>query len=340
MSGQAGSICGPSERRSKLDEKLRNQPAQYANENGTPLKIWDDVTTELADIDTSELHYVTVPPHHIVMDFALRDENGEKSLEKNIEAASKWPPTYAEVSKSGKGLHLYYLYPGDTSVLSPIFDEGIEVKVFNGNASLRRKLIACNDLDINVLSSGLPVRQPKKVNRKGIKNEGHLRHLIGKALKKEIHPDTKSNMDYIRMILDEAYETGVPYDVENLRELIRRFGARSTNQSDYCTKLVDVMRFSSDVLPKDDDDTLVFFDMEVRPNVVIICWMRDDEDICHRIFNPTSADAEKLIKMNLVGFNNRKYDNHILYGIYLGNDANESYHLSKRIIKGDKNAFY
>ena len=38
--------------------------------------------TTLKDIDTKKLHYVKVPLNHIVIDFDLKDDNGEKSLEK------------------------------------------------------------------------------------------------------------------------------------------------------------------------------------------------------------------------------------------------------------------
>ena len=59
-----------------------------------------------------------IPENHIVIDFDLKDENGNKSFERNLEAASKWPATYAELSKSGSGIHLHYLYSGDVSKLS------------------------------------------------------------------------------------------------------------------------------------------------------------------------------------------------------------------------------
>ena len=59
-----------------------------------------------------------IPENHIVIDFDLKDENGNKSFERNLEAASKWPATYAELSKSGAGIHLHYLYSGDVSKLS------------------------------------------------------------------------------------------------------------------------------------------------------------------------------------------------------------------------------
>ena len=86
-----------------FDKDCGKYPAQYATSKGTPSKKWDNVTTTLDDINTKELHYVKVPENHIVIDFDIPDENGEKSLERNVEEASKWPPTYAEFSKVEKG---------------------------------------------------------------------------------------------------------------------------------------------------------------------------------------------------------------------------------------------
>jgi len=53
----------------------------------------------------------------ICIDFDIPDENGEKDFGRNLEEASKWPATYAEVSKSGKAIHLYYIYDGDPEKL-------------------------------------------------------------------------------------------------------------------------------------------------------------------------------------------------------------------------------
>ena len=99
--------------------------AQYATTKETPTKPWDEVTTKLSDIDTSKLHYVKIPENHIVIDFDIKGDDGKKSFEKNLEAANKWPATYAEVSKSGAGIHLHYIYTGDASKLSRVYDEGI-----------------------------------------------------------------------------------------------------------------------------------------------------------------------------------------------------------------------
>jgi len=140
---------------------------------------WNNVSTKLSELDTSRLHYVRVPENHIVIDFDIPDEEGNKCFERNVEEASKWPPTYAELSKSGSGIHLHYIYTGDVSKLSRVYDDHIEVKVFTGNSSLRRKLTKCNDLPISTISSGLPLKgENKMINFKGVKSERALRTLI------------------------------------------------------------------------------------------------------------------------------------------------------------------
>ena len=56
----------------------------------------------------------------------IPDDDGNKCFERNLEEASKWPATYAEVSKSGCGIHLHYIYTGDVSRLSRVYDDHIE----------------------------------------------------------------------------------------------------------------------------------------------------------------------------------------------------------------------
>ena len=68
-----------------LDDFEKDCLAQYATSKETPTMAWDKVTTKLSDIDTSKLHYVKVPENHIVIDFDIPDENGNKCLQKNIE---------------------------------------------------------------------------------------------------------------------------------------------------------------------------------------------------------------------------------------------------------------
>ena len=47
-----------------------------------------------------------------------------------MEAANKFPPTYAELSKSGQGIHLHYNYTGgDPSLLGRIYEEHIEDRI-------------------------------------------------------------------------------------------------------------------------------------------------------------------------------------------------------------------
>src|SRR3954464_6589995 len=141
---------------SLLDEVLASYPAQLAGAGEMPAKKWANVQTTLSDIDTRELHWVKVPENLICVDFDLKDLNGHKALERNLEAASAWPATYAELSKSGQGVHLHYFFGGSLADLAPEFAPGIEVKTYTGGSSLRRKLIRCNNIEIATISSGLP----------------------------------------------------------------------------------------------------------------------------------------------------------------------------------------
>ena len=319
--------------------------AQYASSKETPSKKWENVKTKLGELDTSKLHYVKVPENHIIIDFDIKDAAGNKSLDRNIEEASKWPPTYAELSKSGNGVHLHYIYSGDVTKLSRVYDDNIEIKVYTGNSSLRRRLTKCNNLPIATISSGLPLKGDSKlVNFEGIKSENALRTLIKRNLNKEYHPGTKPSVDFIKKILDDAYESDLGYDVSDLQNSVFAFAANSTNQADYCIKLVNNMHFKSKEpsLPIDSEiDKLVFYDVEVFPNLFLVNWKVEGEGKpVSRMINPKPAEIENLMKYKLVGFNCRRYDNHILYGRLIGYDNEKLYNLSQKIVNGDRDAFF
>ena len=328
-----------------FDKECGEYPAQYATSKGTPTKKWDNVTTTLNDIDTTKLHYVKVPENHIVIDFDIPDENGEKSLEKNVEEASKWPPTYAEFSKSGKGVHLHYIYTGDPKKLSAIYSDHIEVKVYSGKSSLRRKLTKCNNLPIATISSGLPLKgEDKVVNFEAIKTEKGIRTLIKKNLKKEIHPGTKPSIDFIYKILDDAYKSDLKYDVSDMKPAVLSFAASSTHQADYCIKLVNKMQFKSEEpsLPVGSrpEDKIVFYDVEIFPNLFLVNWKYEGEKSpVVRMINPKPAEIEELLKYKLVGFNCRRYDNHMLYARLMGYNNLQLFNLSQKIITEGKGFF-
>ena len=328
-----------------FDKECGEYPAQYATSKGTPTKKWDNVTTTLNDINTSELHYVKVPENHIVIDFDIPDENGEKSLEKNVEEASKWPPTYAEFSKSGKGVHLHYIYTGDPKKLSAIYSDHIEVKVYSGKSSLRRKLTKCNNLPIAKIGSGLPLKgEDKVVNFEAIKTEKGIRTLIKKNLKKEIHPGTKPSIDFIHKILDDAYKSDLKYDVSDMKPAVLSFAASSTHQADYCIKLVNKMQFKSEEpsLPVGSrpEDKIVFYDVEIFPNLFLVNWKYEGEKSpVVRMINPKPAEIEELLKYKLVGFNCRRYDNHMLYARLMGYNNLQLFNLSQKIITEGKGFF-
>lgn len=330
---------------SLLDTEYGYCSAQYASEDGKPIKPWDSVETKLENLDTRKLHYVRVPENLIVIDFDLKDENGAKSYEKNLEEASKWPATYAELSKSGAGIHLHYFYGGDPADLSRVFADDIEVKVFTGKSSLRRIVTYCNDIPIATISSGLPLRERRRmVKEEAIKSEKSLRELIKRNLRKEIHPATKPSIDFIYKILEDAYESELKYDVRDMRPAIQNFAMNSSHQADYCMKILSKMKFNSKEESENteeykEDTPIVFFDVEVFPNLFVVVLKRQGTGNAKiTLVNPKPADVEASFGFRLVGFNNRNYDNHILYAASMGYNNLQLYHLSKRIIAGDKDA--
>lgn len=335
---------------SLFDALAADWPAQYEiwdeeMQGYRPARKWSNVTTKLSEIDTAEIHYVKVPKNMIVIDFDLKDESGEKSLERNLEAASAWPATYGELSKSGRGVHLVYLYDGDVSELSGSHSDGVEVKTLLGDAALRRKLSHCNNIPVATLGDGaLPKKEKKVLTEQQIKSEVGLRALIARNLRKEIHPNTSSSISFIKKILDEAYEKKeFEYDLTDLRSPIMAFALNSTNQSFNCLKMAQTMKFVSEQgaeVPDQTkgveafvkDDRLCFFDIEVYPNLFVICYkMAGDADVV-KMINPSAEEVAALFKLKLVGYNCRRYDNHIMYAASLGYTVRELFELSQAII--------
>lgn len=326
---------------SQFDIECNTFVAQYAKPDGTPKRPWSKTDTTLADIDTHMLHYVRLPENHIVIDFDIPGPDGEKDYEKNLKEASKWPPTYAELSKSGKGIHLHYIYTGDPKKLSRIYDDHIEIKVFTGKSSLRRKLTKCNNLPISTISSGLPLKgEDKMVNFEAVKSEKTLRMRIKKNLNKEYHPNTKPSIDFIYKILEDAYNSGLNYDVSDMRNAVLALAASSTHQADTCIKIVNKMKFKSNDASEvvhNVEQPIIFYDVEVFPNLFLVNWkIQGEGKPVVRMINPKPKEIEELLKFRLVGFNCRRYDNHMLYACLMGYTNEQLYELSNKIVNSPK----
>ena len=318
-------------------------PAQYASSAGTPAKRWSEVSTKLVDIDERELHYLQPGENHIVIDFDLKNEKGEKDRDLNLAAAAKWPATYAEYSQGGNGIHLHYIYHGDSSKLAQDYEPGIEVKVFRGNSSLRRRFSYSNGIPISPISGGLPERKQKVIRNDIVTNERTMRASIEKALRKEVHSATKPNIDFIEKILTEAYNSGVEYDLSSIESEVIMFAASSSNHSRECMERAMKFPYKSEheeAAYPPTDDPIVFYDVEVFPNLFVVVWEREDSDQAVTMINPSPSEIEPLLRMRLVGFNNRKYDNHILYARYLGYDNERLYRLSQRIVTNEKGGYF
>ena len=345
---------------SRFDEIFANEPAQLENEKeGRPQRKWINCTTVLKDIDTSKVHYVNVSDDLklIFIDLDLRNEQGEKDRRLNLEAAKQFPPTYAEFSKSGNGIHLYYYYTGDPSKLSHVFDEHIEIKTTYGNCPIRRKLCGCNNLDISMISSGLPIKEEEErmFDENSVMEEAQLRKCILRCLKKEHHGATTPEVHLIKKVLDEAWEKGTHYDLRNLEDSVTTFAMNSTNQSNVCLKLISDLHWCSDDVTKQLENNLVeveadlvipsadisegekplcFYDTEVFPNYFVVCYSEEPDDApVHTIRNPSPKDIQLLYnKYNMIAFNGRNYDCHMMRGALLGNSNKQQYELSRGII--------
>lgn len=350
------------ETESLLDDILADCPAQYARLDGKPAMPWSEVKTTLKDIDTRREHYVLPPDNYIVIDLDILGPDGKKNMEMNLEAAKQFPPTYGEFSRSGGGIHLHYIYDGDLDALSRVYGDNIEVKVYRGGAGLRRKLTYCNSEFMKVISSGLPLKGVKKVlNKDSIKDEQHLRARIKNCLAKKHHGHTAPEVSYIYSSLEQAYKDGIQYDVSDLYKPIKAFALHSSNQSKQCMRLVGKMKFKSAKYEYGDKEgwdpevgnskavyvdfdgeqkPILIFDIEVVPNLVLVCFKRYGvKEEVTRWFNPTPNQLEWFLEQPLVGFNNRAYDNHIIYARYTGKTVYECYKLSKDIIDNKFNGF-
>lgn len=364
------------ETKSILDDILKDCPAQYATDDKDerPVTSWDRCLTTLSDLKTSVLHYILPRDKDgnriniVMIDFDLKNEKGEKDAYLNLEAASKWPATYGEFSKGGQGVHLIYYYEGDITKLSSVYKPGIEVKSFVGNSSMRRRVSYCNNLPIATLQEGaLPVKEEKMIDIHELKDQKHLINKIAKSLRKEDNVGgTKCEIGFIKKTLDDAYASGMSYDVSDMEHDILTFAMGSTNNKDYCIQQVNQMKFMSKDMEekakeelyettgkKDfkEDDPIVFFDVEIyrptepgeldsdgeeNPGLFLICWKIEGENQpVHHMVNPKPHEVEELFGMKLVGFNNRDYDNHMIYARSIGYSNAKLYDLSKRII-GEK----
>lgn len=336
-----------------LDDILIDMPAQYASEAGTPKRAWENVETTLKDIDTGLEHFVKVPTQHIVVDFDLTDETGVKSLAENLEAAKTWPPTYAELSRSGEALHLHYEWDGDVTRLKNLFGPGIEIKTLLGGSSLRRRHTANNGLHVSTISSGLPLKEVSVLSPKVMSNEKGLRNQLLKCLAKENHGHTKPEMDFMKKILDDAQKQGMVYDVSDMWDDILAFAMGSGNQRGVCLEIAMGLPLVSEestvgtVAEQTIDDTsrpVAVYDVEVYPNLFAIGYILEDapDEQYTYMLNPSASEVERFIDaLRRVGFNNRGYDAHMIWAASLGWSPQQLFELSQRlIVENDRRALF
>lgn len=362
-----------SQQKSIFDELYSHCPAQYEQDDVKhPLKYsWANCKTTLEKLDTSKIHFVKVPVNLIVIDLDIKGDDKQKDLKKNLEMAKLFPPTYAEVSKSGGGIHLHYIYTGgDPDKLNSIYGDNIEIKVFTGGSALRRKLTLCNNIPIAEISSGLPLKEDKKggngvIDWKGFKNTTRLKNFIVACLLKKHNPGyTRTEMNFLKQELDKWYESGETYDVRDFEMEIFDFACNSNNSSQYCQEVANSLHLCSKDIEEQNElenfETeeykkmpIVIFDCEIVPSyaqakalgvkipdyipedtpaLFLINYSFLESDDVIRMINPKPHEVEKLFHYRLIGFNNRAYDNHMLWARSQGYTSEELFNLSQKLI--------
>src|SRR5690606_3406030 len=133
------------------------------------------------------------------------------------------------------------------------------------------------------------------------------------------------------------------YDVSDMYNDVLVFANNSTNNAMYCLKVVQYMKFSSEgkhedetVVEEPKDGRIVYFDVESFPNLFVVCWKFEGADTVTRMINPGAQEIIDLLKLKLVGYNNRKYGNHMLHAASRGYDVEALYRLSQRIVSNDR----
>jgi hypothetical protein len=137
------------------------------------------------------------------------------------------------------------------------------------------------------------------------------------------------------------------YDVTDLRSRLIAFANNSTNQAKVALKVVQNMKFTSDpdigsdALVKVRDDRLVIFDIEVYPNLFVICWKFRGSDQVVKMINPTMEEVQSPWGSSWSGSTTGGTTTTILYAASLGFKIPQLYDLTRKIvIDGNRNAFF
>lgn len=318
-------------------------PAQYASDNGTPTTKWDENHTIASELDQTKLHYIQ--QQLIVVDI---DHILDTSL-------NPFQPTYGELSRSQTGIHFYYTYDGSLPVKSQRISPSVELKVYTGKQAIRRQFTKSNGIKnlTGLTDSDLDpyFKENKMYNEKFdsfVSNERQLRALITKALRKEIHDATKPNIDFIEKVITEAHDAGLIYNITDMQSDILTFAMSSTHQAQAAVSKVQKL-ISSGLLstePNTDDAPLVpnvqpnenspimFYDVEVFKNVFMFSYKEGDSEP-QTLINPTQTELSELVtNKRLIGFNNYRYDDYIIYYALQGYSTEQLYGVSNTIING------
>lgn len=330
----------------------KSQPAQYSVEKESgqygPERKWDNNFLKAADIDQSKEHWLVLPDKVIRLDFDA------DTMQENARLLSEYPATYAEISRSGKGIHAYYIYDGDVFELETrIKGKPIEVKLSykpnGGDRPARRKFTYSNGYKefAHLVPGQLPQKEKAmlKDSEEYIYTERSLRNQIEAALNKEHHGATAPEVSFIKKVLDDAAKQGLVFDLSDMKNDVAFFASSSSHQAQKSLQLVSEMVFST--VPEVDYDTIlakrknfylanpediIFYDLEVFQNMWMISYKTKGKDDLTTVYNPSVELIQDIFTHPTVGFNNLNYDNQIVYYALQGASVRDLFQISQDII--------
>ena len=158
--------------------------------------------------------------------------------------------------------------------------------------------------------------------------------------------DHKKAIDDIDKMLDEAYRNNTRYDLMNFKNRLIAFVNHPTNKNiSYCLKKINTMHLLGKpneldieshgpirTVEHEDSGEIIFFDVEVFSNLFVVCYKFIKDKKVRSLINPTPEQIENMFKYRLIGFNNRRYDNHILWARMMGY-SNEHHKQSRWFVR-------
>ena len=145
----------------------------------------------------------------------------------------------------------------------------------------------------------------------------------------EFYKDLKYSQEFIE---SATYEICMEYARHNVHYVEIRKKYPSSRSRLSVAKNIDAIYKGFQKAKNELNKKGYFFDMKL----IVAFLKRQHTEKQEKVID----DIENLLKFKLVGFNCRRYDNHLLYACLMGYNNEQLYKLSQKIVSGESNCFF